>query len=165
MIPVVPFVNGKIEAYPISVGKHIQKGQLIARIDSESYIQQQKQAAAAYEGLATSFTRVESLYNAGAATRQDYDTLKAQTDAAKAQLELADLQLSYTNVTAPVSGTILQAPLATGSIASTQSILAVISNLDNQVVRLNVPEKYYNYFTQNKLSLSAKVYKPGDMDE
>ena len=94
MIPVVPFVSGTIMEYPIKSGMQINKGDLIAKIDDEPYKQQMLQAKAAYLGYQSTFERVENLYKANAATQQNYDSAKAQRDAAKAQYDLAILQMS-----------------------------------------------------------------------
>lgn len=161
MIPVVPFVSGTIMEYPIKSGMKINKGELIAKIDDEPYKQQMLQAKAAYLGYQSTFERVENLYKANAATQQNYDSAKAQRDAAKAQYDLAILQMSYTEVTSPSTGTVLMAPLAKGSIGSTQQPLAIIADLSKQVVRLNVPEKYFDLFNQDKSKISAIIKRPG----
>ena len=161
MIPVVPFVSGTIMEYPIKSGMQINKGELIAKIDDEPYKQQMLQAKAAYLGYQSTFERVENLYKANAATQQNYDSAKAQRDAAKAQYDLAILQMSYTEVTSPSTGTVLMAPLAKGSIGSSQQPLAIIADLSKQVVRLNVPEKYFDLFNQDKTKISAIIKRPG----
>ena len=161
MIPVVPFVSGTIMEYPIKPGSQIQKGELIAKIDDAPYKQQMLQAKAAYLGYQSTFERIENLYKANAATQQNYDSAKAQRDAAKAQYDLAILQMSYTEVTSPSTGTVLMAPLAKGSIGSTQQPVAIIADLTKQVVRLNVPEKYFDLFNQEKNKISAIIKRPG----
>ena len=161
MIPVVPFVSGTVTEYYAKEGKVVKKGDTLLTIDDSPYQQQKLQAEAAYYGYQSSFERVERLYKTGAATQQEYDTLKAQRDAAKAQYDLAKLQLSYTKVTASVGGTVLQAPLSKGSIAATTQPAAVIADLSKLVVRLSVPEKYFTLFVQNKDILTASVTRPG----
>jgi hypothetical protein len=53
------------------------------------------------------------------------------------------------------------APLAKGSIGSTQQPVAIIADLTKQVVRLNVPEKYFDLFNQEKNKISAIIKRPG----
>lgn len=160
MIPVVPFVSGTILEYPIKAGMQVKKGDLLAKIDDAPYKQQMLQAKAAYLGYQSTFERIENLYKANAATQQNYDSAKAQRDAARAQYDLAELQMSYTKVTSPSTGTILMAPLAKGSIGSTQQPVAIIADLSKQVVRLNVSEKYFDLFTNDKNNLSALIVRP-----
>lgn len=160
MIPVIPLVSGTILDYPARAGESVEEGQLLAQIDPEPFRQQMLQAQAAYTGYESSFRRVEGLYQAGAATRQEYDTLKSQRDAAKAQYDLAVLQLGYASVSSPVAGTILAAPLSVGSVAAAPQPVAVVADLSDLVVRLDVPEKYFSLFAQNRHQLRAIVMRP-----
>ncbi len=162
MIPVIPLVSGTIVDYPVKAGEQVKEGQLLAQIDPESFRQQMLQAQAAYTGFESSFKRVEGLYRAGAATQQEYDTIKAQRDAAKAQYDLAVLQLGYATVASPVKGTVLMAPLSVGSVASAPQPVAVVADLSDLVVRLQIPEKYFTLFSQYRHQLKAQIILPQD---
>lgn len=162
MIPVVPFVSGTIMTYNAKAGDYVKKNTLLATIDDAPFRQQMLQAEAAYSAAKNTFARVESLYEAGATTQQNYDSAKAQHDATKAQYDLAKLQVSYTSVKAPVDGTILIADQAAGSIGTQSQPVAILADLDNQVVRLKVPEKYFDLFTMEKDNLVVTVTRPAE---
>lgn len=162
MIPVIPLVSGTIVDYPAKAGEQVVAGQLLAQIDPEAFRQQMLQAQAAYTGFESSFKRVEGLYKAGAATQQEYDTVKAQRDAARAQYDLAVLQLGYASVRSPVAGTVLAAPLSAGSVAASPQPVAVVADLSDLVVRLQVPEKYFTLFSQYRHQLKAQIILPQD---
>jgi len=162
MIPVVPFVSGTIMEYPVKAGDFVKKDTLLAKIDDEPFKQTMLQAQAAYLASKSTFDRVNSLYKAGAATQQNYDTAKAQYDASKAQYDLAMLQMNYTVVKAPVEGTVLIANQAVGSIGNTGTPVAVIADLTDQVVRLKVPEKYFDLFTIEKENLTVTITRPAE---
>lgn len=162
MIPVIPLVSGTIVDYPAKAGEQVVAGQLLAQIDPEAFRQQMLQAQAAYTGFESSFKRVEGLYKAGAATKQEYDTVKAQRDAARAQYDLAVLQLGYASVSSPVAGTVLAAPLSAGSVAASPQPVAVVADLSDLVVRLQVPEKYFTLFSQYRHQLKAQIILPQD---
>ncbi len=164
MIPVVPFVSGTIMEYPAKAGDYVEKDTLLAKIDDEPYRQTMLQAQAAYLAYKNTFDRVESLLKAGATTQQNYDQAKAQYDAAKAQYDLAFLQMNYTEVRAPVSGTILIADQAVGSIGNTGTPVAILGDLTNQVVRLKVPEKYFDLFTLEKDNIRITVTRPAEKE-
>ena len=157
MIPVVPFVSGTIMEYPVNAGDFVEKDTLLAKIDDEPFVQQMKQAEAAYFAAENTFKRIANLYKSGSTTQQNYDSVKAQRDASKAQYDLAKLQVGYTLVKAPVAGTVLMADLATGSVASQTQPIAVLADLEDQVVRLSVPEKYYDLFSLEKENLIVSV--------
>lgn len=158
MIPVVPFVQGTIESYYASPGKTVEEGDVIAVIDKTPYELQLAQARAQATALDSALERMEPLYQAGAVTQQDYETTKAQKDAADAQLELAELQLSYATVTAPKGGTIIMADSAEGSVASSEMPLAVIADLSRLVVDIPVGEKYYDEIAlADRSNLSVEI--------
>ena len=95
-------------------------------------------------------------------TQQEYDTVKAQRDAARAQYDLAVLQLGYASVNSPVAGTVLAAPLSAGSVAAAPQPVAVVADLSDLVVRLQVPEKYFTLFSQYRHQLKAQIILPQD---
>ena len=159
MVPVVPFVSGTITEYYAENDMSVKKDQVLAVIDTEPYELQVKQAEAAYLAYEATFERVSALYEKGAATKQNYDEVKAQRDAGKAQYELSQLQLSYCYVDSPVDGTILMSSGAVGSIGTSDSPIAVIANLDNLIVNVTVPEKYYHKINSNKESLKINVVR------
>ena len=162
MIPVVPFVSGTIMEYPVKAGDFVKKETLLAKIDDEPFKQTMLQAQAAYLAAKSTFDRVNTLYKAGATTQQNYDTAKAQFDASKAQYDLANLQMNYTVVKAPVDGTVLIANQAVGSIGNTGTPVAVLADLTEQVVRLKVPEKYFDLFVMEKENLQVTITRPAE---
>ncbi len=164
MIPVVPFVSGTITEYPARAGDFVEKDTLLAKIDDAPFRQQLIQAEAAYFAAKSTFDRIENLYKSGATTQQNYDSAKAQADASKAQYDLALLQVNYTEVRAPVDGTILIADQAVGGVGTQTQPVAVLADLTNQVVRLKVPEKYFDLFNLERESLSVKVTRPAEKD-
>ena len=162
MIPVVPFVSGTITEYPARAGDFVEKDTILAKIDDAPFRQQMLQAQAAYFAAQSTFDRINNLYKSGATTQQNYDSAKAQADASKAQYDLAKLQVDYTEVRAPVDGTILIADQAVGGIGNQSQPVAVLADLTNQVVRLKVPEKYFDLFTLERDKLSVKVTRPAE---
>ena len=162
MIPVVPFVSGTITEYPARAGDFVEKDTLLAKIDDAPFRQQMLQAEAAYFAAKSTFDRIENLYKSGSTTQQNYDSAKAQADASKAQYDLAKLQVDYTEVRAPVDGTILIADQAVGGVGTQTQPVAVLADLTNQVVRLKVPEKYFDLFNLERESLAVTVTRPAE---
>ena len=154
IIPVTPYVEGTI------IEDYVKEGDVIAKIDPEPYELQYEQATSAYLGYESSFQRIEKLYKTNSVSQQDYDTVKAQRDAMKAQMELAKLQLSYTDVVAHASGTVLKTVSSKGSTAIKGTPIATIADLSDLVVNLNLGEKYYAFFANNSSDISITVTRP-----
>lgn len=162
MIPVVPFVQGTITGYYAKAGDYVTKDTVLAKIDDAPFRQQLLQAEAAYFAAKSTFERIEQLFKSGATTQQNYDSAKAQHDAMKAQYDLAKLQYDYTEVKASIDGTILAADLAEGSIGTQTQPVAVLADLSHLVVRLKVPEKYFDLFTLQKENLIVTITRPAE---
>lgn len=157
IVPVIPLVSGIITHYPVKVGVTVSEGEVLAIIDKAPFEQQVLEAKAAYRSYESTFKRIEKLYKANAATLQNFETVKAQRDSAKAQLELAKIQLGYAEVSAPIDGTILTAPLAKGDVGNPQQPVAIIADLSEQVVRLDIPEKYFELFNTITEKFSTSI--------
>lgn len=163
MIPVVPFVSGTIMEYYPEQGMEVEKDQVLVEIDKTPYELQYRQAEAAYLAAQASYDRIRNLVAAKAATQQNLDEVTAQRDAYKAQMDLAEVQIGYATVKAPVSGTILTVDSAKGSIGAQGNLLCSIADLSNLVVRVNIPEKYYTLINGYRDSLSATVSHGDDV--
>jgi len=159
IITVIPFVSGTLEEVSVDVGESVRKDQHIAMIDSRAYNLQLKQAEAAYFGAKSTFERLEQLYNSNAATRQNYEQSKSQYDAYKSQYELAQLQVSYTNILAPIDGTVLIIHSNQGSLAAPEIPILTIGDLDNLIVKLNIPDKYYEMF-RTASNMNVEIIRP-----
>ena len=135
---------------------------LFRSIDKKPYQLQYDQAKAAYLAAQSSFDRISNLVSLKAASQQNLDEITAQRDAYKAQMDLAEVQIGYATVKAPVSGTILTTDSAKGSIAAQGNLLCAIADLSKMVVRVAIPEKYYTLINQNSDSIKATVFHGSD---
>lgn len=161
IVPVTPYLDGTIVEYYVKEGDIVKDGDVIAKIDPEPYRLQYEQANAAYLGYASSFERVEALYDENIATKQDYDTLKAQLDAIAAQLELAKLQLSYTDVVSHSAGTVQKTLSSKGSTAVKGAPIALVSDMDDLIIDVRISEKYFDIFNGDNSNIEIAVVRPG----
>ena len=164
IVTIVPFVSGTLKEVSVELGDKVSKDQMIARIDSRAYDLQLKQAEAAYFGARSTFERVEQLYNSNATTRQNYDQSKSQFDAYKSQYELAQLQVSYTEIHAPIDGTVLVIHSNQGAIAAPELPLITIGDLDSLIVKLMIPDKYYELF-RSRADMKTEIIRPAFPDK
>jgi RND family efflux transporter MFP subunit len=161
LVTVLPQVGGQIGSLYVQEGQRVFSGDLLAVIDRRSMQLQVDQAEAAYRSAESSFNRVKNLYESGAATQQNYDQAKAQYENYRTQYELARLQLEYSNITAPIAGTVLTTHTTEGSQVGPQVPIATIADLSRQQIRVHVPEVYYDLFTQRRDEIRVTIQRPG----
>lgn len=148
MVTVLPKISGTLTELFVDVGDKVSKDQIIGKIDSEPYKLNLRQAEAAYLAAKSTFDRTKQLYEANATSKQNYDQAKSQYDAAKAQYELAQLNYTYTEIKAPITGSVLKKHATAGSLVSNQVPIVTIGDLEDLIIKAKIPEKYYARFSE-----------------
>jgi RND family efflux transporter MFP subunit len=134
-------VSGTIVELPVQVGDKLSPGDLIASLNPSSYeltVQQAEaslaQAQANQRNADANYKRVKGLYENNNASRNDLDGARANAESARAQvrsaaktLEIAQLNRSYTRLTAS----------ADCSVAAVDVDLNENVNAGSQVARIN----------------------------
>jgi membrane fusion protein (multidrug efflux system) len=152
-------VEGFLESVDYKEGDRVRKGQLLYRIDQRpfqaSVAQAKGRVAEAEAGLARAQQDValyEPLIAKNAISRQTYDTsvqvekaAEAAVDAAKASLDSAQIDLSFTHVQAPDAGIAGKTEVYPGTLVGRgqSTLLTRISQIDQIHVRVNIPERDY----------------------
>ncbi|MBN2049206.1 MAG: efflux RND transporter periplasmic adaptor subunit [Spirochaetales bacterium] len=163
-LTVLPRISGSLTELSVQVGEAVQKGRLLAEIDSEPYSLTLQQAEAAYLAAKSTFERLERLYESHSASKQSYDDAKAQYEAYKSQYELARLQYNYTRITSPIDGVVLARHTSAGSLVAPQVPIVTIGDLSSLVIHARVPERYFRNFYGNteELEISGNVPAAGN---
>ena len=155
-------VEGYIEGIFFAEGTNVAKGQLLYTIDSKELEQKLNEAKGRLYEAKTLLVQAENdvnrfkpLSEAGAVSIQRYENANALYEARKgnvesalAQVRLAEINLGYSRVTAPISGVIGITLYKVGDyVNKTQnSLLNTISNIDPIRARFSVSETEYLSF-------------------
>ncbi|MGC9461165.1 efflux RND transporter periplasmic adaptor subunit, partial [Vibrio genomosp. F10] len=99
-------VSGEISQLSVKEGDRVKKGQLIAKLDPTDYQLDVDNAQARFTVVNNQFNRSKPLVNKGLLAKSQFDEIAAQRQIALAELELAKLRLSFTQLKAPVDGII-----------------------------------------------------------
>ncbi|KHA59002.1 membrane protein [Vibrio variabilis] len=149
-------VTGYLKQRHFDEGQMVEQGQLLYSIEPSSFQAQVAtakatlaQANAALKKAELDFQRGKNLLPKGSISQSEFDNLNAtllgataQFEAAKAQLHLAEVNLSYTEIRAPFSGRIAQSKVSTGDLLSPQSgILTTLVSLDPIHTSFSISER------------------------
>ena len=151
-------VDGELKAVRFLEGQWVQAGQLLAEIDARPYEALLNQAqgqlardAAQLKNAQLDLQRYQDLLSKDAIARQQVETqaalvgqLQGTVQVDQAQVDAARLQLSYTKVTAPVSGRLGLKQSELGSLvrASDPNGLVSITQTQPMAVVFAVPEAH-----------------------
>ncbi|MEM7209806.1 MAG: efflux RND transporter periplasmic adaptor subunit [Pseudomonadota bacterium] len=133
-------VSGVVNKLLVKEGDPVEKGQLIAQLDTTDYQIQHDSNAANFETAESQFKRGETLVEEGHISTADFETLKANYNTAKAALAASDQSLKYTNLTAPFNGVVAQQHVERFEEINAKQAIISIQDLSKLVVSIDVPE-------------------------
>jgi len=132
-------ITGTVQKVCVDDNQLVTKGEVLVQLDPADYQALFDEAKAKYEEAQSDFERVNALAGTKAMSQQDLDHAKETLDVAKAHMDTARLQLSYTTITAPAAGHVGRKNVETGNrVQVGQSLLAVVE--DDPWVEANFKE-------------------------
>ena len=174
-------VDGELKALRFTEGQYVQAGQLLAEIDSRPFDAQLNQAqgqwardTALLKNAELDLQRYQDLLSKDAIARQQVETqaalvrqLLGTVQADQAQIDLAKLQLSYTRVTAPISGRLGLKQVELGSLVRASDPNGVVSITQTQpmAVVFSVPEVHVPLIMRQLKRGKALAVEAWDRDQ
>jgi multidrug efflux system membrane fusion protein len=172
-------VEGQVLQADFAEGQMVRKGDLLFRIDPLQYEAQVKQAEAALArdqaqlaNAQADLTRFSGLANKGFATTQQQEQAAAQAKvlaaaimADQAALDIAKLQLSYTEIRSPIDGKTGRILVEPGNLVKANDVpLVVINQLQPIAVTFALPQRDLPLLQRRmaKGKLTVTVTIPGD---
>jgi len=165
---IAPKVTGRVSSVNVSVGDKVSKGQVLLSLEASEPRNAVSQSEAAV-GIARvnvlkarqavadaekSHERVNTLYQAQAVSKAQWEESESALNSARYGLQLAEEQLRQSeaalasarenqgnySVTSPISGYVAAVNLHSGEIASPQMTAVTVVNMDRVKVKVNVSE-------------------------
>ncbi len=147
-------VSGTITQLPVQIGQRLAAGELIAQLDSASYMLQSQQAQASLveaqannRQASANYERTKGLYANDNASLNDLDGARAMAESAAAAvaaatkaLEIARLNVSYTRLTADFDCSIASLDVEVNENVAAGQQVASVSCGDAFEVTLDLPE-------------------------
>jgi RND family efflux transporter MFP subunit len=174
-VEIRPRVSGYISSVNFTEGSEVQKGDTLFIIDPRPYEAERDKARAQLAQARSQFVlakserdRATSLLGQHAISQEEYDTrtagreqAQANVEAAQAALDAAALNLSFTRVTAPISGRISRAMVTGGNfVTNGQTLLTTLVSLDPIYVSFDGDEQVYLKYTK----LARQGTRPSSRD-
>jgi RND family efflux transporter MFP subunit len=173
-VEIRPRVSGYIASVNFEQGREVKKGDVLFVIDQRPYEADYKHAKAQLDQARSQSTlaksereRATKLLQAHAISQEEYDTrvagleqADANVEAAQAALDTSALNLTFTKVTAPISGRISRALVTEGNLVATgQTLLTTLVSIDPIYVRFDGDEQAFLRYA--KIAREAAKVKAG----
>ena len=133
--------NPAVELF-VEEGDKVAKGQVLLRLENDRQQTDYDQAKSQLEEALIEFDRQESLYTQNLISESDYRNAKFTFNRAELTLETAKRQLEYTEVRAPIKGTVTSRTVNVGDQVGSGVPIFQIIDLESTVAIIHVPEQY-----------------------
>jgi membrane fusion protein (multidrug efflux system) len=140
---VIAKVGGEIQEILVEEGDDVVSGQLLARLDGDRLRLEVAQSDANLQKLKRDFQRNIDLKEKGLISTGDFEKLQYETEAVEAGHNLAKLELSYTEIRAPINGVISERFVKIGNTIEANIPMFQVTSLEPLVSYLHVPEREY----------------------
>ena len=141
---VVAKAPGVVKKILVEEGNYVKQGQILARLDDEQQVYKLKQAKANLNKLQNEYERSKGLYEKNLISADAFDKVKYDFDAAKASYDLADLDLKYAAIRAPIGGVVSNRFIKVGNMIQLNQETFRITDFDPLNAVLFVPERHLN---------------------
>ncbi len=140
---VVAKVGGEVRQIFVEEGDAVSAGQVLARLDGDRLRLALAQTEANLRKLERDYNRQQELSQKGLVAKGTAENAKFDLDALRASYESAKLELSYTEIRAPIAGVVSARHIKVGNTIKPNDPTFRVTNLDPLVAYVHVPEKEF----------------------
>ncbi|WP_336931864.1 efflux RND transporter periplasmic adaptor subunit [Vibrio cholerae] len=148
-------VAGEISKFHVKEGARVKQGDILAEIEPTDYRLAVDNAQARFSVIDSQYRRSQPLVEKGLLAKSQFDEIAAQRQIARAELELAKLRLSFTQLRAPIDGIISRVSAEQFESVQVGQQIVNIHNIDSVEVLIQLPDRLYA--TQPTASELAKI--------
>lgn len=126
----------------VEEGDKVKKGQILLRLENDRQKNDFDSAKSLLDKEKIDFERQENLYKDNLISEQEYRNAKFSLSQRQLSFEEAQRQFEYTEVRAPIDGTITLRDVKVGDQVSTGATIFEIIDFESTVAVIHVPEQY-----------------------
>lgn len=140
---VIAKVGGEVTKLLVEEGDRVSAGDLLAQLDGDRLKLEMQRSLANVRKLEQEYNRNLELHEKGLVSAGAFEGIKYELDSLRAAYNLARLELSYTQIVAPISGIISERMIKVGNTISISDPAFRITDMDPLLAYLFVPEKEF----------------------
>jgi membrane fusion protein (multidrug efflux system) len=137
---VVAKVQGIVKELEVEEGDRVKAGDVLATLEDEQLSLEAEKAKATMDRLNNELKRKEELYKKNLVSAQEFENAKYEYQAQKSAYELAQLQVKYSQIKAPIEGVISDRLIKVGNMIKANQEVFKITDFDPLLAVLNIPE-------------------------
>ncbi len=139
-------------------GEFVKEGQILFQLEPNEYEARMGEAQAQYQQASREWNRIGPLYARNAVSQKERDSALAAFESAKANLRIAQINLDYCQVTAPVAGYSGKEVVTAGNLVNNGTLMTSINQTDPLFVNFSFPGT--TYLRNQQLSEEGRLDLP-----
>jgi len=140
---VIAKVEGEVRQILVEEGDTVVKNQVLARLDGDRLRLEMNESQARLRKMQRDFERNQELTETGLISEGDFEKIKFDLEALQAAYNLANLELDYTQIRAPIDGVVSERFIKIGNTIKAGDPIFHVTSLSPLVAYLHVPEREY----------------------
>jgi membrane fusion protein (multidrug efflux system) len=136
-------VGGEVRQIFVEEGDAVQAGQVLARLDGDRLRLEVAQTEANLRKLERDYNRQLELSQKGLVAKGTAENAKFDLDALRAAYDSGRLELSYTDIRAPIDGVVSARYIKLGNTIAQNAPTFRVTDLDPLVAYVHIPEKEF----------------------
>ena len=140
---VIAKVGGEVRKIMVEEGDDVVSGQVLARLDGDRLRLEKDQAEAKLHKLQRDYQRNVDLKEKGLISAGDFEKIQYEMEALQAAFDLVRLELSYTEIRAPIDGVVSERIIKLGNTIGENTATFQVTSLEPLVSYLHVPEREF----------------------
>ncbi len=152
---VIAKVAGEVREILVEEGDDVKSGQLLARLDGDRLRLELMQSQANLRKAQRDHQRNVDLKDRSLISAGDFEKIKYEMDALEASYNLAKLELSYTEIRAPINGVIAERFVKVGNTINVNTITFQVTSLEPLIAYLHIPEREYRRIARGQTAVIA----------
>lgn len=157
-----PEIPGTIKSIHFDEGSVVKKGGLLAKLDTRELEAQLAETRASFVLAEQNLERNKLLLEDDAVSRLEVDAAVAEHAKLKAAIDLLEVKLAKSSITAPFDGVTGERSLSVGDYVSSASVITTVDDLSRLKVEMEVPERYLPHLKPGgTFTLRAATSAPG----
>jgi membrane fusion protein (multidrug efflux system) len=137
-----PEIPGVINSIHFEEGAVVKQGDLLAKLDTRELEAQLAETRASFLLAGQNLQRNQLLLEDDAVSQLEVDAAVADHARLKAAIDLLEVKLAKSSVTAPFDGITGARSLSVGDFVTSQSVITTVDDLSRLKVEMEVPERY-----------------------
>ncbi len=148
--------SGKVTHIYFKEGSHVNKGDVLLKINDEELQAQLLGAKSALKLAEDNMARAKQLLDKQGISQQDYDAAANDLNVKKANFDLVKAQIDKTEIKAPFEGIIGLRYVSEGSFINSSIVIASLQDINPVKIDFSIPEKYSGFVNRgDKIKFSV----------